>query len=83
MKDKEDSQEQETMRGKGVLLTIRLSAKDAEELTKAFAEGKLKHLGITDLYFPPRADQSSPDERMELSDPNKVVQTRVRDIGLS
>jgi hypothetical protein len=52
MTDKDDSAKK-TAKGKGTIITLSMSPEDAERLKQAFAEGRLKELGITEIEFPP------------------------------
>jgi hypothetical protein len=47
--DEKDKHEAVTPEGKRTIVTIRLTAEDAERLETAFAEGKLKELGVLAL----------------------------------
>lgn len=49
MKEKDHSEETTTPREKTVLITVTASAEDGERIKQAFAQGKLIHLGITEI----------------------------------
>jgi len=51
MRDDDKKVEHEHGEGKGLTVSARITLEDAERLKKAFANGELKWLGITDIQF--------------------------------
>jgi hypothetical protein len=61
MKDKDESSPKEGSKDTIVSLTVEVSIEDMERIRQAFAEGKLRALGVTNIVFPSAQDIESGD----------------------
>lgn len=83
MTSTEESQGQTNATGKGIIISVLLTVEDFERLKKAFAEGKLKSLGISDVRVVSRKDGELPRETMEPTDLSEKGKTSAEENGRS